>query len=52
MYKQKKIVFATMVLHNFIQEHRTEDLDFVPFDHDLEFLIMLHHSQKGKTNSR
>jgi len=29
MFKQKMIVVATMVLHNFIREHGGEDLDFV-----------------------
>jgi hypothetical protein len=34
MYKQKMIVVATMVLHNFIREHGGEDEDFVGFDRD------------------
>ncbi|WVZ79578.1 hypothetical protein U9M48_027143 [Paspalum notatum var. saurae] len=38
MTKQKKIVSATMVLHNFIREHRTEDLDFARFDRDPDFV--------------
>ena len=38
MTKQKKIVVATMDLHNFIREHRTEDLDFARFDRDPDFV--------------
>jgi hypothetical protein len=32
MLTQKKIVAATMVLHNFIREHASEDEDFANFD--------------------
>ncbi|WVZ84857.1 hypothetical protein U9M48_031840, partial [Paspalum notatum var. saurae] len=38
MKKQKKIIAATMVLHNFIREHRTEDLDFARFDRDPDYV--------------
>jgi hypothetical protein len=38
MYKQKMIVVATMVLHNFIREHRIEDLDFAQFDRDPDYV--------------
>jgi len=34
MYKQKMIVVATMVLHNFIREYDGVDLDFARFDRD------------------
>lgn len=34
MCKQKMIVAATMVLHNFIREHGSEDLDFANADRD------------------
>ena len=38
MFKQKMIVVATMVLHNFIREHGGEDLDFARFDRDPNFV--------------
>lgn len=38
MWKQKMIVVATMVLHNYIREHDGEDLDFARFDHDPNFV--------------
>lgn len=38
MYKQKMIVVATMVLHNFIREHDGVDLDFARFDRDPNFV--------------
>ncbi|WVZ64927.1 hypothetical protein U9M48_014370 [Paspalum notatum var. saurae] len=38
MTKQKKIVAAPMVVHNFIREHRTKDLDFARFDRDPDFV--------------
>ena len=38
MFKQKIIVVATMVLHNFIREHGGEDLDFARFDRDPNFV--------------
>ena len=34
MVTQKKIVAATMVLHNFIREHASVDVDFANFDRD------------------
>jgi hypothetical protein len=34
MWKQKMIVVACMVLHNFIREHNSEDADFARFDRD------------------
>ena len=38
MFKQKMIVVATMVLHNFIREHGGEDMDFARFDRDPDFV--------------
>jgi hypothetical protein len=38
MYKQKMIVVATMVLHNFIREHGGEVEDFARFDRDPNFI--------------
>lgn len=38
MYKQKMIIVATMVLHNFIHEHGGEDKDFARFDRDPNFV--------------
>jgi hypothetical protein len=38
MYKQKMIVVATMVLHNFIRDHDGIDLDFARFDRDPNFV--------------
>ena len=38
MFKQKMIVVATMVLHNFIREHNSEDLDFSRFDRDPDYV--------------
>ena len=35
---QKKIVAATMVLHNFIREHASVDVDFAKFDRDPTFM--------------
>jgi hypothetical protein len=37
MFKQKMIVVAAMVLHNFIREHGGEDPDFARFDRDPNF---------------
>jgi hypothetical protein len=34
MWKQKMIVVATMVLHNYICEHGSGDIDFDRVDHD------------------
>jgi hypothetical protein len=41
MYKQKMIVVATMVLHNFICEHGGEDKDFARFDRDPNFVATI-----------
>jgi hypothetical protein len=41
MYKQKMIVVATMILHNFIREHGGEDEDFARFDHDPNFILTI-----------
>jgi hypothetical protein len=38
MWKQKMIVVACMVLHNFIREHNSEDADFARFDRDPNFM--------------
>lgn len=38
MWKQKMVVVATMVLHNFIREHNTEDLDFARVDRDPNYV--------------
>jgi hypothetical protein len=38
MYKQKMIVVAAMVLHNYIREHGGEDPDFARFDRDPNFI--------------
>jgi hypothetical protein len=38
MHTQKKIVAATMVLHNFIREHSSGDVDFANFDRDPNFV--------------
>ncbi|XP_066344631.1 uncharacterized protein [Miscanthus floridulus] len=38
MATQKKIVAATMVLHNFIREHASVDVDFANFDRDPTFM--------------
>jgi hypothetical protein len=38
MHKQKMIVVATMVLHNFIREHGGEDPDFARFDREPNFV--------------
>ena len=38
MLTQKKIVVATMVLHNFIREHASDDDDFSNFDRDPNFV--------------
>ena len=38
MFKQKMIVVATMVLHNFIREHNSVDLDFERFDRDPDYV--------------
>jgi len=38
MLTQKKIVAATMVLHNFIREHASDDEDFANFDRDPNFV--------------
>jgi hypothetical protein len=38
MWKQKMIVVACMVLHNFIREHNSEDADFAWFDRDPNYM--------------
>jgi hypothetical protein len=38
MWKQKMIVVACMVLHNFIREHNNEDADFARFDRDPNYM--------------
>lgn len=38
MLTQKKIVVGTMVLHNFIREHLSGDVDFINFDRDPDFV--------------
>ena len=38
MVTQKKIVAATMVLHNFIHEHASVDVDFANFDRDPTYM--------------
>ena len=38
MFKQKMIVVATMVLHNFIREHGGEDLDLARCDRDPNYV--------------
>jgi hypothetical protein len=44
MYKQKMIVVATMILHNFIREYGGEDEDFARFDHDPNFIATIPES--------
>ena len=41
MYKQKMIVVATMVLHNFIRDHDGVNLDFARFDRDPNFVPII-----------
>ena len=38
MWKQKMIVVACMVLHNFIREHNSDNVDFARFDRDPNFM--------------
>ena len=38
MLTQKKVVAATMVLHNFIRKHASGDVDFANFDRDTNYL--------------
>ena len=38
MVTQKKIVAATMVLHNFVREHASVDVDFANFDRDPTYM--------------
>jgi hypothetical protein len=38
IWKQKMIVVACMVLHNFIREHNSDDADFARFDRDPNFM--------------
>jgi hypothetical protein len=41
MWKQKMIVVATMVLHNYIREHRSGDIDFYHVDHNVDYESMI-----------
>jgi hypothetical protein len=38
MLTQKKIVASTMVLHNYIREHSSGDVDFANYDRDPNFV--------------
>jgi hypothetical protein len=38
MLTQKKVVAACMVLHNYIREHSSGDVDFANFDRDPNFM--------------
>ena len=38
MWKQKMVVVACMVLHNFIHQHGSEDSDFAHLDRDPHFV--------------
>ena len=38
MLTQKKVVAATMVLHNFIRKHASGDVDFANFDRDSNYV--------------
>ena len=38
---QKKVVAATMVLHNFIREHASGDVDFANFDRDPNYVLTI-----------
>ena len=38
MVTQKKVVAATMVLHNFIRKHASGDVDFANFDRDTNYV--------------
>ena len=38
IYKQKMIVVATTVLHNFICKYGGEDIDFAWFDRDPDYI--------------
>ena len=46
MLTQKKVVAATMVIHNFIREHASGDVDFAKF----EIRTLCQLSQKGTTS--
>jgi hypothetical protein len=41
MWKQKMIVVACMVLHNFIRDHNSEDADFTRFGRDPNFMPII-----------
>ena len=41
MLTQKKIVVATMVIHNFIREHASDDDDFSNFNRDPNFVPII-----------
>ena len=51
MWKQKMIVVACMVLHNFICEHNSEDVDFSRFDRDPNFMPTIPTRYKRYTTS-
>lgn len=46
MWKQKMIVVACMVLHNFIREHNSDDADFARFDRDPNFMSTIPNRYK------
>ena len=60
MVTQKKIVAATMVLHNFIREHASVDVDFANFDRDPTYMptiperynkyVVSQHASYGSTS--
>jgi hypothetical protein len=37
MWKQKMIILVTMVLHNYIREHTSGDIDFEHVEHDEDY---------------
>jgi hypothetical protein len=49
MWKQKMIVVACMVLHNFIREHNSDDADFARFDRDPNFMPTIPNRYKRFT---
>ena len=40
-WKQKIVVIACLVVHNFIREHNSEDLDFAWFYHYPHFVSII-----------
>ena len=52
MWKQKMVVVACMVLHNFIREHDSEDADFAHFDRNPHFVptILERYNKKAVTS--